>query len=453
MGFSFYSHPLTVVMMFVIALVLLLSTPEWKLIHKKLIEFTRKHLHFSLQTVTILFATIILGFSLISLFSILSVGWFANRWLSLIMRLSLPILGFVMVASLYYVSKRKKQLLLQGSILSAGLVIGNAPQWASWLFLGIKPWLNMQTATTLSLTDRFNLVVQQVFSALWGIPPFAPIPFHHIQQTDLWHLPLQKFIPWVIVVSVIFAAIGTFFWKGRKTIWSLVSLAPLSHSERKTAIIALLFLLPMLLVISGGNTSNVWAVRYLFFSLHAGAIILALFFANLLSQKKRIAYTLIALWAVMVFTGNIIPIGKYWSDQTTRIYDPGVITEIEEYLTENDIKGGYTDWICAWSLNYLMEDRLVFDTYNRHNIHKRYTQAVDPLPQKAYIFAPFTHMYKKADYEEMREHLKGGANRDPVNRYVLQRLDENLLLKRKTIGEWDIWLFKDYNLSQEKKRK
>ncbi len=349
-------------------------------------------------------------------------------------------LGIILLLLLLIFKQARRRLLTATLVLLSGVVIGNIPLWGSWFFSGIRPSL-VASSGSGDLLMQLKLFYEQILPAFWGIPPFSEIPAYVLQKHATFQsLSIVQMALWSIIVLIILAVIIYFIYSERKVLLSVITLSPISNHERYVMIFGLLFFLPMIVIIFTGNAKDMFAVRYLISSWQAWVVISALFFSYLLTKRKIIGYIVIGLWIIVVGFGNISTIGRFWYDDTSRWFEPQTVANIEDYLVENNIQGGYSSFWSANALTFLMSERLIFTQFNGVVRFPENHRRVADLSNKALIFCPHIQMPDSISFAEVIAKLREGVSTSPTLRSCMQDIESSVVINRRTIAGWSIWL-------------
>jgi hypothetical protein len=213
----------------------------------------------------------------------------------------------------------------------------------------------------------------------------------------------------------------------------------LSPTEHKPSLLWLLFTIPLMLAILGANTIDVSSTRYLFNAWQASSIILAGFIAKLASRPSALALALAGLWVLQVGIGNLVDVGAYWNDRRAA-YSPEAVSTLEEFLTDHDVQGGYADYWIAYPLDYVTEERLTLAPYNGVDRYPRYSERVASLPVHAYLLPLNAIPDEASRVSDIAHWLSLGQGSGPTFSGFSQRLENQVVLERRTVRNWDVWL-------------
>jgi hypothetical protein len=437
-GFGLWLHPITVYYFFIMGYIYLMQIPEWASFYDWLI---RRRNIFGKVSLSKILPFITIGGSIFVLVMLFIVG----NIIPVMKGVPLFILflcGVYVVYKLYRLSNRRRQLISGSFFLICGMIMGNLPQWGSWLFLGVSPSAGVRTTDPESLLSRFRLLYEHLLPAFWGVPPFGENPAYIIQQHSTFaEVPLFQKALWLIIILIIFVTLIHFLRSERKTLGALISLRPLSERDKKVALIALLFFIPMITIAFAGNAKDMMAVRYLIPAWQGWSVILALFFYAILEKKKVPGYFIIGFWLVVAGIGNVATVHKIWNDREIRWYTTESVEGIKEFLDRNGIEGGYTDWWNALALNYLTEEQYAFAGYGGGIDAPELIRKVETLPVLALLFCPYIHLPDNLTQEELIQMLREGVGYGRTHARFLHQLRLKTLVSRQRVANWDVWVF------------
>lgn len=430
-GLGVWIHPMTVVYFVSVALVYWLQTPEWSTLYKRAQGFCDRVIRIPLREFVPVVSLCLLGLG-ISAFFVSGCKPFASiAKIQNLSRVLLFLIGGWLMVMIFWVSAQRRRWLLRTLICGIGVALGNLPQWRAWLFSGVVPDSAVAPACPTGIPLRLQLLGKQLIPSMWGIPALNDLFHYHPIQVCLW---ISMFI-------LAITAVGVFIWTERIALWSLVSLSPLSQTEGRAVTWGLLFGLPIVLVVLGGNVYHVYQVRYLIISWQTGSVILALFLIRLARKSKVLGLGLIGLWVVQVGIGNLTAIGQFWDTQR-ELYSPQAISAVEEFLTQQHVTGGYADYWTAYPLDFLTEERLIFAPYNGIDRYPAYSQKVANLPVQA-LLLPIGVISESSNIDNVTQALTVGTVGGPTFSEVLEWVSTQTVLQHRTIANWDVWVLTD----------
>jgi len=431
-GLGLWIHPMTIVYFVAIALVYWLQTPEWSVLYGKLGTFCDRVVGISLRELAPMLSLGLLGLGIMAFFTAGCEPYTLYVKAQSIARFILLFIGSGAVLMAFGVSVERKHWFLRIVALGIGGVVGNLPQWRAWLFYGVAPDSAVIPACPTGILSRLQLVMGQLVPAMWGI-----LPLWNIAGDSFWYTGLR-----ILILVVMLIAFVVFIWTERLALWSLISLTPLSRKTGRAVMWGVLFGLPILLVLLGGNIYDKFHVRYLIISWQINAVILALFLSRVVKRSKVLGLCLIGLWIVQVGVGNLMRIGQYWQAKR-ELWSPKVVAELEDFLRQHHVTGGYAEYWIAYPLDFLSEERLIFAPYNRIDRYPQYTQEVAKLSIRALIL-PVGVVPESSDLDDLVQSLTVGIWGAPAFPEILDRMRTQTVVQRRTIARWDVWVLADF---------
>jgi hypothetical protein len=286
----------------------------------------------------------------------------------------------------------------------AGTIVGLLPAWLDWLAGHGPPSANALPACTTDVPARAALTFGSILPYLWGLPLAAELPDLTGRQW-LLALPAAAFAA---------AAICLFGWRQRRPVARLLALAPLGEAERPVASLAILFAVPVGLILLSGNATDHLALRYLGVTWQAGSVLFALFVV-LLARRSRVAAA--AIFALYVWQAGIS--GLRHEAISTRDLDPA---------------GLYRDYVLAYQLDVLARERVIFAPYNGISRYAAYESPASAARRRAIVIPA---AWGKASLQEL---LEEGTVSGPTRSDVLDLVRRGAVEERLRVGDWDIWL-------------
>jgi hypothetical protein len=454
LGLAVWEHPLTLYYMLAMGLVYILSTPEWSWFYQKL----SRHESGARALLKLLPVLATLGVFLTMLFSFVLGGGRPPRSLTSI-RFDLLILFFLLGSALlvwlFAQSQRKRHLCLGGATILAGFCVGNLPQWGSMIFRGLKPSSSLTIGSLSGLPSRLYVGISQILPSIWGVPHLGPDlagQSHEIQEmprTILWSSSALLQGLWIILMLVVLYSVLAFFWKGKKDLISMLSLKPLPVEGGRNVILGLLFILPIVVGLSAGNSFDVASVRYFIPAWHAGIIILALGLNSLCTKRRTIGFVLVALWIISLGFVNLREIHAFWHNPRHQWCSSESVQTLKKCLEDNQVQGVYADYGLVAPLSFLYQENPVFTTYNNVDIYPAYSKQVQSKHRLAIILPTLATLPDSAvSIEDLTMHLKNFFGHEPNGLRWSKRLDERLqglsfIKREKIMAYWDVWIFHD----------
>jgi len=434
-GLGLWSHQMMVVYLLAIGLAYWLQSPEWKSLNESLQNFFRNTVNVSLREIM---PVIVMGLAGLSVLAFFSAGCapqasyaIAQRWT----RVFLLGLGISLSIAFLWASRRRKLLFISALLLGAGFLIGNVPQWRAWMFFGAPPSSAILPSCPIDSFSRGRLIGEQVIPTMWGIRGSVL----HIPSSSLPVMGLSIF-----AILVMVCALLAFVWKYRTTLWKLVSLFPTSRDEMNPQIVFLLFWIPIMLMLFGSNTKDLWSIRYLLVSWQASSIILALFLSGLFRRKTKTLSSLVLLtWILQIVTVGYVHLYQEWHN--SRTYEVHAVAALEMLLEEYDIQGGYADYWMAYTLDFLTEERLAIAPYNGIDRYPRYSEMVEALPRQVYLLPIDAVPADDSEMDDLMAYLRRGRRAvGPTFPRSLDHLANQYVIQRQRVANWDVWLISSH---------
>ncbi len=409
MGLMFWTQPLTLLYMAGIAGIWLLSSPEWQRLRAGITRFFQRLTGFSGD---IPFAIAGGALVLVSPFLL---------WSGLSMML-IKIAGVGMVAAFLW-SRRKLMLVNNLLLLGTGCVIGNFPQWGSWIFWGIKPSISytpwFPTARTL---EQFINYVPSTFIGMRTIPEY-------IRGIRPWYeLPVG-----ITIGIVILIAIGMFAWRHRQIFCDALLFRPIERKNAFIVLLGLLWVLPWIAIL-GQSASGEGSVRFLAGTWQAQGMMVALLCVSLWKYKRAISGMLCVLWILHFGVISFRHTHYFWKDPRFSAND---VTDIETFLQEQNAAVGYADFWHAYVLDFLTEERLQLSNFDGGSRYVPYEDALTQSATHAFILRNYVHIPLA---ETTIPALMNGLAKTYPTSPALQSVAHQRIVTRKQIGNWDVWI-------------
>lgn len=433
-GLGVWSHPMTVVYWAALGMVSWLRSPEWAKIHGWLLPRLRwPEAIFSALT---LFGV---GLVVLAFFSSGAVGAMlpvAQR----AVRLLLLVLGGGACFALLGASSRRRHLLLGSAALALGFALGNGPQWTAWLLRGIVPSTALLPSCPADVPWRARLVGTQLLPAMWGVPLLPNL----LRLDPAWVVLRTATLVLILTALLVFARIE------RSALWAVVSWRPLQETETSAVLWGLLFSLPLALAVLGGNTFDVKHVRYLLVSWQASSVILALLFSRLWAQARWWGVVCVVLWTLQLGLGDWVQAKRYW-DLRNVSHSLEATAELEAFLGQRGVRGGYAEYWEAYALDFLTAERLIFAPYNMDR-YPAYADEVAGLDVQAWLLPAEAIPADATTVEALRRALTGEEGRladfyppgaGPPSPWVLATLQGEAVRERQHVARWDVWLLEN----------
>jgi hypothetical protein len=430
-GLGIWTHPMFTFYLVPIGIVFILGSPEWEYLSAKL--GNRRHA--------------VRWFILPGAMCLIVLALFSNGWEPTKLFQPLKLLSFTLLAVttaafallFWRVSHRRSDLLRSAMFLAMGFILGNFPQWGGWLLGGIRPGVLSNPSTPGGIITNLGLLTQQMYPSLWGLPPLVRLSGFNPAIDALWQRPFWQLVLWGLASNLITWAVVVYHWKGRKSTSSMITLSPLQKEDQSSLLLILLFAFPLLACLFSGNTDSIWSVRYLIITWQAGSIMLALFLTRLYDRSKQIAWIGVLVCVLLPGLYNTLDIRSRW--RAFPLYDAQVVEQLENYLSQKDIRGGYADYWFVYALDYLTEERFNLTPYNGIARVPSYENTTDTTSIQAFILNQMVSEKTVSDTACTLEELARGLTKASwANRDVVNRVEKASLQERKMVGNWYVWL-------------
>lgn len=436
-GVGLWAHPVMIVYIFIVAVIILLISPEWARLYQIFVDLCRR---VGIPGILVpLVVTGIFSIFLVEFFFLKPAGSSGNIKILSLMALT----GSGLLFELFWISKRRKEVIMGGALLACGFIIGNLPQWGFWVFGHVRPDLGSGGAPTLSLREILWIILGEVVPSTWGLPPLRDISGYIAPpMLSIWHRPALEMAFWLLTYLLLTASVCYFLWVHRRTVLSLLTLKPLSHEQAKYAVLLLMFFLPIVAHLFSGKTSGLSNVRNIALSWQAGAVILALLIVKITARSRILGVAAFLAIFPIVSLSNMLDI--HHRLKRVEPFSADNLRGLRSYMAEHHLARSYADFWYAYALTFIHEEKLIFTAHNHEDPYPAYSQAIALQDTQMYaFFAPDAELpaeYKFSDLIRwMGEwHCMGSAL--PVN---LARLKRQFLLERNQIGDWDVWLVCD----------
>jgi len=452
-GFGLWSNQLMIVYVATLALVYWLSTPEWNAIYSRLSLFCERMVQIPARKLLLVLTIgaavlVVLGF-----FSDDCMPQVPFAYARLVARglLAVGIAGLALL--MFGISKRRWRLSLESGTLAAGVILGGLPQWTSWLMPnGHAPGLAILPSCPTNALAHTALVVREVLPALWSMPPQSVLPITHSQSAHppgFLQSPLHEVVTvglWIIVLLFV-TALGLYVWNERTTLWSLLTLTPLTQSRQAAAMLGLLFFIPLALAVLGANTVDAVAgVRYSLITWQASSIMLAIFLIRFVVRFKVLGLILIMFYVLQMGIVNLA-FGAAWYFDKDTPYAPEEVAALEDYLAQNDLWLGYADYWDSYTLDFVTEERLIIAPYSGTNRYPRYSDLVSASPVQVFLFKSDNSPPNTGRMEDLVAFLKGEQETKPLagptHPRKLERLARQIVLQQQQVASWKVWVVAD----------
>lgn len=451
-GFGLWSNQLVVVYVATLVIVYWLSTPEWSAIYSRLSLFCERIVQIPARE---LLLVLTIGAAVL-----VTLGFFSNACMpqasfAVAGRVARTLLdgGIAGLALLTFViSQRRWRLSLESGTLAAGVILGGLPQWQSWLVPNGDAQGAILPSCPTNALDHTRLVVGEVLPALWSMPSQSVLSSIHPQSMHppgLLQSPLHEVVTgglWIIVLLFVIA-LGLYVWSERTTLWSLLTLTPLTESRQAAAMLGLLFFIPLALAVLSGNMVNFAAgIRYSLITWQASSIMLAIFLARFVGRFKVLGLILMAFYVLQMGIVNLA-FGAVWYFDKYTPYAPEEVAALEDYLAQNDLRRGYANYWDSYTLDFVTEERLIIAPYSGIDRVPRYSNLVNASPVQVFLFEPDYSPPDTGRMEDLLAFLRREKERNPsegpVHPQKLERLASQVVLQQQQVASWKVWVVAD----------
>ena len=433
-GLGIWSHQLMLSYLAALALTVWLSSPEWAECAARFERWCARALQIPGSELLLLLAVGAGGLVVLGFFSAACepVSTFAK--VQTAARALLALGGLGLAGALLAVSARRGELIGGGVLLLAGVGLGTLPQWLSLLFEGYPVQSAILPSCPTGAAQRLKLVVTEMLPAAWGL---LPLP-------DLASQSALLKAAWALLLAITGATVCLWLWRTRLVIWALITLRPLTPQQRLPALLALAIGLPVGLAAVGGNTVNIYSVRYLLFVWVFGAILFGVMLAQLSFRRPRVAALLSGVWLALIALPNLSLTLAHWPT-TNQFYTAETVGALERYLAGQNVSYGYADFWDGFTLDFLTQERLVIAPFNHMDRYPPYTAQVSAEPVQFYLFVAGqgpagSSTADLIDFLKLRGPVKASSYGFP---WVIERLQRQRVLRRDRVARWDIWLVSD----------
>jgi len=191
----------------------------------------------------------------------------------------------------------------------------------------------------------------------------------------------------------------------------------------------------------GGNTTDLYSVRYLLITWQASVMMLAIFFERMLKRVGAVFMVfLLSAWLLQIVFVGYVRLHRWWR---YGYYDSGSVRELEGFFEENSVRTGYADYWLSYTLDYMTDERLVVAPYNGVDRYPRYTLVVGAQPIQAYILPGGGVSQEDAQVDDLLQYIDSHQGAGPARSEVVDRLSSQIVLKRRAVANWDVWLVAD----------
>jgi hypothetical protein len=441
-GLGFWSTPQFLYYPFTLGVIYLLQSQEWQTGYHRLENVINTRFKGALKA-----AGLGLSLSLFCLFFLLmfTKGWQPEslfKTLRPIAGIAILLIGIGLAVFHFAVSRRRKTLFWGAICLGLGLAIGNLPQWGGWLFGGIRPQLFSLPSTPAGIIVRGKMLIEWLLPSMWGLAPLTTIPDFHPPAISLWAYHPWQMRLWFLAGLLILSSVLYFLGKERKTIYTLFTLSPLPDSNRNALLIGLLFFVPMISCLGSGTLFDIYGVRYLITSWHAGSIILALFLVRLMNWSRPMGWY--ALIIAVIFVGLFNFLEMHRRCRLYHPYDPKFTAGLAEVLERNQVQGAYACHWIAYPLDYLTQERFSIAPYDGVDRWQPFRDKALSAPVQTYILCtPNTNSILQLRETRLDLFCQEVQKLPHFEMPLLKKLQGRCVLNREQTGIWDVWMIGD----------
>ncbi|NOK62476.1 MAG: hypothetical protein GFH27_549293n210 [Chloroflexi bacterium AL-W] len=428
-GLGAWVHPITLIYSAALLVVGLLSLPEWADIHRRLQNWSQKQRVWCngyLPTVGIVFLLLLL---IVVFFTSGCQTWPLREPLQLGATVMLLGMAGVLGVLVWQTSQRRSALLLGNTCFVSGASIGNIPQWTTWLFQGTAPSSAMIPACPTDIPTRAGMLLDILIPQLWGLPAL-----HSLIATWNVSSSVSLLAPLLILMALCF-----FVWRERAALHRLFTLAPLTSTDYRAAMVLLLFGVPLLIATLSGNIINGQSVRHIFITWQASMIILAIFVVYITSYKRWLGIMCIVFWSLWIGFNNITYLGNLWEERSHR-YASESVAALEDFLSQRQVQGAYADYWMAYALTFVTEERLTIAPYNGIDRYPSYTEFVQNQTTQAYLFWGNQNSTCGSQIEELEDALERSGEAGVAHQNISAQLTQSTVLECQDVADWNVWI-------------
>jgi hypothetical protein len=426
-GLALWVNPMSIVYGLAWSLIVVLGSYEWKRVYETLQGIKVKP-HASAATALPAVVASIAGLGLLAFFSRGCTPMTTFAPVARVARLALFALALLTGLALLWASKERGGTILNALGFTGGTLIGSLPQLYAMVILEQSPSMAVVPSCPVDTLSRGKLIFLTLLPSLAGntrplpgIPNLSP-PFAALSLSAL---------------ALAGCALLVFLWSHRRGLRHLMGLVPISGQETRAIILVLWLGIPVSLALFGNNTVDLWSMRYLLITWHAGTIILAWFIDQLLKQGyRRLSYIALTLWLVQVVAVGYSHLQQEW--QSSQLAAEA-IQQLEDYLVKQDAPGGYADYWIAYTLDYLTQERLTLAAHNLDR-YPSYTVEVAAWSRQAYVLQPGLIPEPEADLGSLIDCLRQNIWAGPADSEILAHLSRQTVVERQRVANWDVWI-------------
>lgn len=424
MGLGYWHSPSFVITIIAAVAVLMLTSSEWQSMWEAVRQsLGTRAVFFSLITV------VLAGVAAASL--VLFPG--GESHVAFVGKTLLSLFVVTTAALLILFSQRRKKLLILSLLLGCGFILGNAPQWIDWLHTGIPP--DMRLYFGLPMQSNVGAIVGILFPSFIGVPP-----------VDQW-VGKGMSLAYACTLATGIYCFVAWLWMNRNTWLSVFNGRKLDAHQATVVVLILLFAIPWVFLLFL-HPYDVGQVRYVLETWPFWACIIG----SILGRMRR-SFALLLL--VLITVPPLLNTGRYYVTSLSLndgAFKPQSLQQLENFFEEHDVHGGYANYWSAFSLDFLLNERLTFTPYYGADRYPFYGQQVDDMHRFAFIVTAKTvsphpqvieTVHIPADHRtssQLRDAISASQIVQPRYQHVIERIERSQVIARRRIGYWDIWL-------------
>ena len=410
-GLALWISPGSMLLVPSLSLVLLLSSDEWKELHRRSGLFRIVSGPFLWMS-----ATLFVAFAI------------SHGGTHDVLKILCGALIIGLILFLFAISRRKAVVLGTFAALGIGFLFGNLPEWGSNLWLNIS--YDRQAIFALPTAQSLRGTFFYIFPSLWAHAPAMSVAYRFAP----WEYSLQIAILFIAGVSA-----GAFFFSRRKTFGKMLMGYPLDGYEQRTAFFGLAAVIPVFAIICRvGVGEDPFVVRYLLDGFIGYISIFAIGLAFLIRRFP------IAGWFCTVFFFVAVVINLFLSFPAyPPQFVPSAVEELRDYLVSQKVEAGYADYSTAYPLDFFWDENPLIVPYYLVRYRPHWEQAWASKRYALVLHVPIHPGILRAKSEEEMEKILSDRLRALQSTDLLMKIDRSAMLNRKTIGEWDVWIFDD----------
>jgi hypothetical protein len=322
---------------------------------------------------------------------------------------------------------RRRRAVRSVGCLGLGVVMGAVPIWGGYLFLG-APTVWPVAIREKALSARLG-GVGDMLCAMWMTP----------RVERLFARPAFEAALFALMLVVAVGSVLWFAWRYRRGVRALATASPMDGEQAGGTLVLMLLVVPIATVIWSGRAADVSAMRYLVITWQASAAILAVLLSQVAGRWRATGIVLVAIWLGWL---GFIGVSKFQrSVQGAARYPAGSVEALEEFLRAEGVSDGYAEYVDAYGLDFLTQERLRISPYNVVSRMPWTDEEVRKAVRQVYVFRKGVISPSGARVEDMVQAMERsvGADVDWAHRLRHETLAKTVV-KRRVVGVWDVWL-------------